>query len=279
MKIAFFGTPAFTVEFLDYLKENNLTPSLVVTGMDVPIGRKQVLTSPEPKLWAEREHIPYVQPGKDLTELTSMLAAEDWDLFIVIAYGKILPEGLINLPKYGTINVHYSLLPKYRGASPVEHAILAGDTTTGVCIQHMVYELDAGMIIRQEEVTIQSTDTHITLRDRLNQVAKPLLLESIELLTSGKADFITQEETQKTITKKIKKTDGLVTLDEDPQVLWNKYRAYFGWPGLYFMAHKNSHDIRIKIVEAHYDDGTFIIDRVIPEGKNEMKYSDYQHWN
>lgn len=277
MKIAFFGTPAFTVEFLDYLKENNLTPSLIVTGMDVPIGRKQIITPPEPKRWAEKEHIRYVQPEKNLTELTETLSNEEWDLFIVIAYGKILPERLINLPKHGTINVHYSLLPKYRGASPVEHAILNGDRTTGVCIQHMVYELDAGAIIKQQEVAIADTDTHITLRDKLNQIAKPLLLESINTLTTGNQDFIIQDETQKTITKKIKKTDGLVSFDEDGDSLWRKYRAYFGWPGIYFMDEKNEQSIRVKINTAHYDK-TFVIDTVIPEGRNEMKYKDYKNW-
>lgn len=277
MKIAFFGTPAFTVEFLDYLKAHDLTPRLIVTGMDVPIGRKQIITAPEPKLWAQQENIPCVQPDKNLTELTDTLAQEDWDLFIVIAYGKILPERLINLPKHGTINVHYSLLPKYRGASPVEHAILSGDTTTGVCIQHMVYALDAGAIIKQQEVEIQDTDTHIILRDKLNQIAKPLLLESIKTLASGNRDFIIQDETQKSITKKIKKTDGLITLNEDSETLWRKYRAYFGWPGLYFMDEKNGQSIRVKIGTAHFNKG-FIIDTVIPEGKNEMQYEDYKKW-
>ncbi len=278
MKIAFFGTPAFTVEFLDYLKDHNLTPSLIVTGMDVPIGRKQTITPPEPKLWAQKENIPYVQQDKNLTELTETLAQEDWDLFIVIAYGKILPERLINLPKHGTINVHYSLLPKYRGASPVEHAILSGDTTTGVCIQHMVYALDAGVIIKQQEVVIQDTDTHIILRDKLNQIAKPLLLESIETLATGNRDFIIQDETQKSITKKIKKTDGLITQGEDGKILWQKYRAYFGWPGLYFIDEKNGQSIRVKISSAHPEKNSFIIDTVIPEGKNEMKYEDYKKW-
>ncbi len=278
MKIAFFGTPPFTVEFLDYLQVHNLTPSLIVTGMDVPIGRKQVVTPPEPKLWAQKENIPFVQPDKNLTELTDTLAQEEWDLFIVIAYGKILPERLINLPKYGTINVHYSLLPKYRGASPVEHAILSGDTTTGVCIQHMVYALDAGAIIKQQEVVIQDTDTHTILRDKLNQIAKPLLLESIETLRAGNRDFIIQEEAQKSITKKIKKTDGLITLSEDGKILWQKYRAYFGWPGLYFIDEKNGQSIRVKISCAHSEKNSFIIDTVIPEGKNEMKYEDYKKW-
>ncbi len=278
MKIAFFGTPDFTVPFLDLLTQHDLAPALVVTGLDVPIGRKQILTQPEPKIWAEQMNIRCIQPDKILPETIDLLAQEDWDLFIVIAYGKILPERLINLPKYGTINVHYSLLPQYRGASPVEHAILSGDTETGVCIQHMVYELDAGDIIAMEKIAIEPDENHRELRQRLNTIAQPLLLASIDRLISGKNTFTKQDPSQISITKKIKKTDGCITLDEDGDILYRKYRAYFGWPGLFFFSTKNNTPLRVKIAKAHLDHHAFIIDTVIPEGKKEMSYADFLAW-
>jgi methionyl-tRNA formyltransferase len=278
MKIAFFGTPEFTVSFLDYLAEQHLKPELIITGPDVPVGRKQIIQSPQPKIWAEKESVQCIQPQSNLLELTDILSKENWDLFIVIAYGKILPEKLITIPKYGTINIHYSLLPRYRGASPIEHALLNGDIETGVCIQQMVYELDAGDIIISEKTHILPTDTHITLRERLNEIAKPLLLQSITILQNKKLEFTHQDITQKTITKKIKKADGLIKLDEDAIHLWRKYCAYYNWPGLFFFDIKNNKTYRIKITKAHIENSVFVIDTVTPEGKKEMSYSDYLNW-
>lgn len=279
MKIAFFGTPDFTVRFLDHLVDHGLTPHTIITGMDVPVGRKLQLTSPLPKTWADEHDVTCYQPQKLDDDFIEKLAQENYDLFIVIAYGKILPEKLITLPTYGTINVHYSLLPKYRGATPVESAILNGDKTTGVCIQKMVYELDAGDIITSKEITIEDTDTAHTLRDKMNTQALEMCLESIELLKQKDSIFTSQDETQKTICKKIKKQDGLITLDEDPATLDRKYRAYDGWPGIYFFDTKNDKTIRVKIERAHYQKNTFIVERVIPEGRKSMTWQEYQNWN
>ncbi len=278
MKIAFFGTPDFTVNFLDYLTEHGYTPALVVTGVDVPIGRKLTLTTPLPKLWAVEHGIPCVQPQKITEEFIDSLKIQEFDLFVVIAYGKILPEVLINLPKYGTINVHYSLLPKYRGASPVESTILAGDTETGVCIQQMVYALDAGDILTQEMLAILPDETHAELRNRLNTLAYPLLLETIQQLKTGTTHPVPQSTEGLSICKKIKKEHGSVTLDEDPDTLYRKYRAYFGWPGIFFFDTKHDRTIRVKIVRAHMENNAFVIDTVTPEGKKEMNYDDYKRW-
>lgn len=279
MKIAFFGTPDFTVRFLDHLTDHGLTPHTIITGMDVPVGRKLQLTSPVPKIWADEHDITCYQPQKLDDDFIEKLAQENYDLFIVIAYGKILPEKLITLPTYGTINVHYSLLPKYRGATPVESAILNGDKTTGVCIQKMVYELDAGDVITSKEITIENTDTAHTLRDKMNTQALEMLLTSIELLKQKDTFFTSQDETQKTICKKIKKQDGLIALDDDPMMLDRKYRAYDGWPGIYFFDTKHGKTIRVKIEKAEYQKNTFIVERVIPEGKKSMTWQEYQNWN
>jgi methionyl-tRNA formyltransferase len=278
MKIAFFGTPNFTLEFLDSLTHHGLKPSLVVTGLDVPVSRKLTLTPPAPKLWAIDHEVSYLQPAVLSVDFIQTLKTEKFDLFIVVAYGKILPEELINLPKYGTINVHYSLLPKYRGASPVESAILSGETQTGVCIQQMVYALDAGDILAEQSVAISPTETHIELRERLNYIAVPMLLDlltQIQLQTT----FPRPQDTETlTLCKKIKKQDGLIALTDDPHLLYRKFRAYYTWPGIYFFDTKNGKTLRVKIAQAHMNGDIFVIDTVVPEGRKEMKYTDYQSW-
>lgn len=273
MKIAFFGTPDFTCEFLEILKNNDFDIRAIITGVDVHVGRKLVLTSPLPKKWGDQNNIHVFQPEKIDTAFIEILKQESWDIFVVIAYGKILPEVLITLPKYGTINVHYSLLPKYRGATPVESALLNQDKRTGVCIQHMVYELDAGAILDQKEVDIKETENHHELRTRLNKIAQPMLIDVLKNIEEKIKNKKEQDHTKKTICKKIKKTDGLVTLDEEPKVLYAKFRGYFGWPGIYFFTTKGSISVRVKITDAEFKNNTFIIKKVIPEGKKELEYS------
>jgi methionyl-tRNA formyltransferase len=278
MRIAFFGTPDFVTQFLDTLTEHSYTPGLIITGPDVPVGRKLTMTPPAPKEWAKEKGIPYLQPEKITDEFIESLGKENFDLFVVVAYGKILPEALITLPRLGTINVHYSLLPKYRGATPVESAILAGDTETGISIQQMVYELDAGAILTEKKVPIDREETHTELRNKLNQEALPLLVETVQSLEVGTARPVAQDESKKSICKKIKKEHGLIDLSEQGEILYRKYRAYFGWPGIFFFDTKQDRQIRIKIGTAHMEDEKFVIDTVIPEGKNQMKYSDYLNW-
>lgn len=279
MKIAFFGTPDFTVLFLNTLEQAGLSLECIVTGTDVPVGRKLVLTSPLPKQWADEHAVTCYQPEKLDEAFITRMEKESYDLFIVVAYGKIMPEKLIHLPTYGTINVHYSLLPKYRGATPVESALLHGDQTTGVSIQHMRYALDSGPIIASKEIEIHPDDTTLSLRERLNKESLPLLFESItKLQTHQEETFIIQDETQQTHCKKIKKQDGLVTLDEQDEILYRKYRAYYGWPGIYFFDTKKDKTIRVKIEKASYKNKSFIIESVIPEGKKSMSWSDYQNW-
>ena len=158
LDFVFFGTPDIAVDTLEALKQNGLIPSLIVTAPDRPQGRKMLLTPPPVKIWAEKNKIQFLQPEALNRDSLYSLLTTNYSLFIVVAYGKIFPEWLINLPKYDTLNVHYSLLPKYRGAAPVQVAILTGDTKTGVTIQKMVYELDAGPIIAQKKVKISPNE-------------------------------------------------------------------------------------------------------------------------
>lgn len=269
MNIAFFGTPPFTTDFLDTLKTSGCSPSLIVTGPNRPVGRGMKLQSPAPKVWGDEHGIRVLQPEKLDGDFFATLSEIQWDLFVVVAYGKIMPEHIINLPKYGTINVHYSLLPKYRGATPVESAILNGDSTTGIAIQQMVYKLDAGAILASKEITIDPADTTSTLRTKLNNEALTMLPEVIKQIETKTIAPETQDESLATSCKKITKEDGEISLDDDPVTLDRKWRAYQPWPGLYFFKDGK----RIKITKAHLADGAFVIEEIIPENGKRIPFT------
>lgn len=276
-KIAFFGTPELIVPILDELKMSGLTPLIIVTAPDRPVGRGLTLTPTPAKVWGEKNDVLVFQPERLDSEFCRRLLAIGFDLFIVVAYGKILTEEIINVPKYGTFNIHYSLLPKYRGATPVESAILNGDQETGVSIQKMVFELDAGPIVAEEKITIGNTETAPELLGRLNDVGEKLLLQTIPRIVDGTADYVEQDDTKTTLTRKITKENGLIDTSDPPIKNYRKYLAYFGWPGTYFFVKRKNGDFtRVTIKEAVFENNDFIIKRVLPEGKKEMDYSDFQ---
>jgi methionyl-tRNA formyltransferase len=187
----------------------------------------------------------------------------------VVAYGKIFPDALITLFPKGVINVHYSLLPKYRGASPMEAALLAGDAETGVSVQRMVLEVDAGDILAQEKTEIGPDETARELRPRLIDMGAKLLVASLPGYLDGSLPLTPQDASQASRAPKFQKEAGLLSLDAPDRENWHKYRAYADTIGTYFM----KDDKRYKITKASYTNGTFKIERVIPEGKREMDYA------
>jgi methionyl-tRNA formyltransferase len=274
----FFGTPDVAEDTLDLLYQSGLVPKLIVTAPNRPVGRHFTLTPPPVKIWADAHDIPTLQPEKITPEIIAALPHVD--LFIVVAYGKILPQQLIDAPTIATLNIHYSLLPKWRGASPVEAALLHGESETGVSIQKMVFKLDAGPILGERRIPIDINDTTQTLRKKLIPLGAELL---VQLITQDTASFkqtiaaaTLQDESQTTHCGKIKKEDACITLSDSPIMLWNKYRAYHGWPTIYFI---NQHGKRVKIIQATYTKkGTlesFTPITVIPEGHKEMSYEHY----
>lgn len=276
IRFAFFGTPELVIPILNELEKNNLIPSLVVTGPDMPKGRKLVITPPAPKVWANERNIRVLQPGKiDSHFIEEFQKIESFDLGIVVAYGKILPEKLLEIPKYGMLNIHYSLLPKYRGATPVESAILGGDKETGVAIQKMVYKLDAGDVLAETKVEIGDNETAPALRERLNDIAKVMLPKVMNDVLDGKIVPKKQDEGDVTTCSKIKKQDGLINLSDDGLINYEKFRAYFGWPGTYFFITHDGREMRVKIADADFVDGKFEIKKVVPEGKREIDYADF----
>jgi methionyl-tRNA formyltransferase len=277
----FFGTPYVASDTLEILKARGYVPTLVVTSPDRPRGRGLKLTPSETKVWALENDVPVITPEKITDEVIGEIraAAGGARFAIVAAYGKILPSKLIDSFPLGILNIHYSLLPKYRGASPVESALLAGDSVTGVAIQQMVPELDAGDILALEEVPIGETETTRELRPRLVTIGANLLADILPAFIAGEITPQPQDATLATKCKKISKEDGLLDLSDDPKKNWNKYRAYAESPGTYFFAHRGEKKIRVKIASASFHRGltsmAFVVERVIPEGKSEQPFAEF----
>jgi methionyl-tRNA formyltransferase len=242
--IAFFGTPELCIPILEALVDSGFTPKLVIANPDRPVGRKQVMTPPATKIWAEKNNIEIFQPEKLDDVVYEKLRATPWDLFIVVAYGRIMPERFIEIPKYGTLNMHYSLLPRWRGATPTEAAILAGDTDTGVTIQKMVYALDAGPIIAQQSHTLTGNETTPELRETLTQLGTELLVSTLPQYLAGTLTLTEQDTSSITKCGLTKKEDGEILSSDTDEIKWRKYRAFFGWPGTFFFDIDNK---RVKI--------------------------------
>lgn len=267
--IAFFGTPELCIPILNKLEEGGFMPAVIITNPDRPVGRKFVMTPPPVKTWALERNIPVLQPEKLNEDFRSEFEKYNINLSIVVAYGKIMPEWLITLPQYQTLNIHYSLLPKYRGASPVESALLHGESETGVCIQQMVYAMDAGPLLACETIAIEPNEVADELRDRLNVIGAEMLVTLIPEYITG--NIIASEQIGEPIycykTDKSHAEVNLVTIP--PIELWNRYRAYHGWPDIFFFDENKK---RVKITKARFEDGKFVIERVIEEGKKETIY-------
>jgi len=272
---AFWGTPEVSSKTLDILFNGGYIPKIIITSPESRSGRGMHINKTPVELWAIEHNIQCLKPEKIDDDFIKEFNNFNIDLSIVVAYGKILPENIIQLPKLGTINIHYSLLPKYRGASPLEGALLNGDTTTGISIQQMVFKLDSGPIIKEIEVPIDIDATKEELRTSLIKLGGEALCSILPDIYNKNINPKYQEEEKATFCKKIKKEDGLINPSINQKENYNKYRAFYGWPGVYFFIQKDNKDMRIKIVKAKYENDSFIIERVIPEGKKEISYQDF----
>jgi len=271
----YFGTPYVARDTLAFLIEHGYIPSLVVTAPARPRGRGLALTPSETYTLAVEHSIPVLTPEKLDETAQAVIRSTEAEYALVVAYGKFLPQALLDAFPLGAVNVHYSLLPKYRGASPVEAALLAGDTKTGVAIQKMAKEMDAGDVVAVEETTIEPTETTRELRARLITLGAKLLVNILPQFEAGTLTGVPQDHAQATFARKIEKSAGELSLSGNDEENWRKYRAYAESPGTYFFVEKNSEKLRVKIKTAKFENGKFIPDRIVPEGKNEMGYADF----
>lgn len=272
---AFFGTPYVARDTLAHLLGAGYRPEVVITSPDAPRGRGMELTPCETKVFAREHGIPVLTPEKLTEDARADIAAYGCAYGIVVAYGKILPQSLIEQFPLGLINVHYSLLPKYRGASPVETALRNGDTMTGVAVQQLVRELDAGDILAMREVAILPNETTKELRPRLITEGAELLISMLPSFEDGTITRTPQDATVATHCGKIDKSEGELDLAGDALQNWNTYRGLNESPGTFFFTEKNGKRIRVKIKSARFEHGQFVPDRIVPEGKNEMSYADF----
>ena len=245
-------------------------PSLIVTAPDMKVGRGNKFDAPPVKKWANIHHIPTLQPERIDELFLNFLRKEKYDVFILAAYGKILPKELIDMPEHGILNVHPSLLPRLRGPSPIRTAILNNERNTGTSIIVLDEKMDHGKIVAQDSVEITDWPPFLPdLEEKLFRMGGKLLIKILQDYVNDKITPKTQDEIKATYCKKIKKEDGLINLLKDSaKEIWIKYRALYGWPGIYFMQNGK----RIKITDAVFKNGEFIIKKVIPENSKEIEY-------
>jgi methionyl-tRNA formyltransferase len=300
IRIVFMGSPDFAVPALQALaglggsqtRPYNIVG--VVTQPDRPSGRGMTLTPPPVKVAALELGIPVIQPEK-LKQPEALQQLQAWkpDLIVVAAFGQILRANVLDLPKYGCLNIHASLLPRHRGAAPIQAAILAGDAETGITIMKMDAGLDTGPMLRQRAIPIEAEDTGGSLFEKLSKLGGELLLETIPAYISGKLTPQPQPEAGATYFGMIKKEDGLLDFTRPAVELEHRIRAFHPWPGT-FMLWNNA---PLKIHKAHVvkggstetgkhvvvdglpavgtAEGLIVFDELQPAGKKSMPGKDF----
>lgn len=280
---AFFGTGALAESVLAALMNAGYMPSLVVTKPDSLQGRHMQLTKPHIKTWANLKGIKVFQPEtlKDLP-LDSPLHTQKFDLYIVASYGKMIPEDILGLPTYGVLNVHPSLLPLYRGPSPIESALLDGITTTGVSIMKLDKGMDSGPILVQSAFTISPYATTGSMEVTCGQLGGELLVSVLPHYIEGSLIPKEQDTTQVTVCKKITKNTGEIMLNDDIDMVRRKWRAFTPWPSIYFFVTHTTKRLRVKVNELELLEEkdsrstTDYILSVTPEGKKQMDFESFK---
>lgn len=297
-KIVFMGTPDFAVPSLKKLFDSNLFNILsVYTQADKPVGRKQELKASEVKLFALEKGLNIKQPTKlkNNNEVLEHLKSLELDFIIVVAYGKILPKSILDIPKYGCINVHASLLEKYRGAAPIQWAIANGEKKTGVTIMKMDEGMDTGDIYSQLELEINFDDTYITLSKKLSEIGANLLIETLIKIVNNQINPIKQNNQLATLAPIIKKEDGLINWNKSAIDIYNLNKAFTPWPLTYtyfkgkilkiikcLPVNDSSKGIPGEIIEINKNDflvctgnGKLLIKTVQLEGSKEISSGDF----
>lgn len=278
-KLVFFGSSEFSVYVLNELKLHNILPRLIVTTPDKPKGRKLIMTPTPVKTWAQENKIEILEPNslKNNPYFVSRLKALSSKLFLVASYGKIIPKEIFEIPARKTLNIHPSLLPKYRGASPIQSQILNDEENIGVSVMQIEEKMDSGPLISSKKVTIENWPIGRIELERILAIEGARLFAHIlpEWLI-GAINPIMQNESEATYCQKIKKEDGELQIDlndlsKNAYQNFLKIKAYEDWPKTFFFDDNK----RIIIEEASFDHNKIYITKVTPEGKKTMLFDDY----
>ncbi len=283
MRIVFMGTAELACPSLEAVAKvpgNDIV--VVVTQPDRPKGRDLKPTPPPVKVAAERLGLLFQQPAKirEPAAIDSLRAARP-DLIIIVAYGQILPKAVLEIPPLGCINVHTSLLPRWRGAAPIQYAILHGDHETGVTTMYLDENMDTGDIILQRAQLIHADDTSATLHDRLAKLGGDLLVETVGLIAEGKAPRAKQDETRATYSKKIAKEDGRVNWTRSAVEIERQVRAFDPWPG----THTRLGDLLLKVWKVEVVEGVsgnpgeLLADFIVATGQGGVRIQELQPAN
>ncbi len=231
MKIIFFGTANISKFFLENI-DKKYEVVCVVTMCDKPVGRSNKIKPPAVKDYAIEKNIPYIQVDKFTDEIAQKIKDYNADVGVVVSYGKIIPEKVFTLPKYGCFNIHFSLLPKYRGASPVQQALIDGCTKTGVTAFYIEKGLDTGNILLQKELNIDIKDTSETLFEKLNTVGIEVMNNALALLDSGNC-LAKKQEGEPSFCSVFTKGDGKIDWNKSADEIYNLYRGLYLWPKIF----------------------------------------------
>jgi methionyl-tRNA formyltransferase len=297
LNLVFCGTPSFAVPTLEKLVEAGVTIRLVVTQPDKPRGRGLEVALSPIKQRALELGLPVTQPDKikNNDDFHAQLASINPDAIIVVGYGRIIPKWMIDLPPLGNINLHASLLPKHRGAAPVQWAIACGETLTGVTTMRIDTGLDTGDILLQKEVPISPEDTAETLAPRLAAIGADLMVETLRGLQAGTVRSQPQDNTKAMLAPMLKKEDGQIDFRRSAADIYNRLRGFQPWPGAFTSFRgKNLHIWAARPLQRRLREGELVVERdylivgcgdgtaldlfeVQPEGKKRMAARDFIH--
>lgn len=282
----YFGTPEFSAIILEKLIDSRMSPVALVCNPDRPMGRKMIITPPPTKEMVLRKRllaIDILQPEKINEEFLNKLKSYEADFFVVAAYAKILPNSLLTIPRLGAIGVHPSLLPKLRGASPIQSAILDGDTQTGVTLYLLDEKVDHGPILNCAVYGMPAPHAYVNLSDILARLASSLLVKILPDFVEGKITPERQNDTEATFTRKFSTEDGYIDLTnlktaiaggslELANIFDRKIKALNPDPGVYTLVNEK----RMKLLSSKVDEGKLILEMVQMEGKKPTSFSQYQ---
>ncbi len=285
IKFIFFGTGPLAESALYSLSKNDLLPSLIVTSPDKKAGRNLEVQKNIIATWGETKNIKVWQPEtlKNTDLENSPLKEFRFDVAIVASYPKILAKEILDIPKYGMLNIHPSLLPKYRGPSPIQTALLNGDTSTAISIMKLDEKMDEGPILIQKEIQILEEDTNETLERKCGAEGGEILAQVLIHYLEGNLKPTNQNHSLATYTRKFEKSDGKIKLEDKALEVQNKFKALLPHIPVFFFVKHQDRDIRVKvseiILERDFSKDKLakdIIKKVIPEGKSEMVFQDFE---